>query len=66
MAGAVQVSSRFDPDLENDYEGADQTLNVFYDILYYLQFDTVNLKEVTESYNDLIMIDNEQDKMIVK
>jgi len=54
--GAVQKSSRFDSELEDDFEGAEQTL----------QFDTERLRIFPEEYEMLKKMADDPDRILAK
>jgi hypothetical protein len=56
LQGVTYQTSKFDKNLENDFDGAEATLN----------FDTSRLKQFTEDYDVLAKIDDEDQKILLK
>lgn len=56
MCGAMQLSSKFDKQYEDDFEGADQTLDMA----------TERLRQFPEDYEAINSIDNVDERIILK
>lgn len=56
LQGAAYQTSKFDKNLENDFDGAEATLN----------FDTGKLKQFTDEYEILKQIEDEDQRILLK
>jgi hypothetical protein len=56
LQGAAYQTSKFDKNLENDFEGAEATLN----------FDTSRLKQFPDEYDVLNKVEDEDQKILLK